>query len=89
MMRLKGDCNTGTTYSKRKGWLKGFRMWLLESDIANLLSIPQLEADGFTKPSVIGSSQHLRVNKSCLRKTQVSARDYLLLRWILRKPWYF
>ena len=48
MMRLKGDCNAGTTYSKRKGWWQGFHMWLVESGIANLFSVPQLESDSFT-----------------------------------------
>ena len=48
MMRLKGDCNTINAYSKCKCWWQGFHMWLEESGIANLLSVPQLEADGFT-----------------------------------------
>ena len=47
-MRLKGDCNTGTTYPKHKGWCKGFHMWLVESGIENLLIVPQIEAYGFT-----------------------------------------
>ena len=47
MTHLKGDCNVGTTYSNLKGWWSHFHMWLVESVIANLLSVPQLEADGF------------------------------------------
>ena len=48
MMCLKVGCNTGTTYSKRKGWWQCFHVWLVESGISNLLSVPQHEADGFT-----------------------------------------
>ena len=48
MMCLKVDCNAGTTYHKRKGWWQFFHMWIVESGIANLLSVLQLEADGFT-----------------------------------------
>ena len=47
IMRLKQDCNSSMTYSKRKGWCKVFHIWLVESVIANLLSIAQLESDGF------------------------------------------
>ena len=48
MMRLKVDCNAGTTCSKRKGCCKGFHNWLVESGITNLFGVLQLEADGFT-----------------------------------------
>ena len=48
MTRLKIDCNTGTTYYKRKGWRKAFYMWLVESGIANILRVPELKTDGFT-----------------------------------------
>ena len=48
MIRLKGNCNAGTTYYKHKGWRQGFHMWIVESGIENFLSVPQLEADGFT-----------------------------------------
>ena len=48
VMRLKVDCNYGTTYYKRKGWWQGFHMWVVESGISNLLSVPQIEADSFT-----------------------------------------
>ena len=45
---LRGSCNAGTTFSDEKGWCKGrFHMWLVRQGIANLLSLPQLEADGF------------------------------------------
>ena len=47
MTRLKGNCNAGTTYSNLKGLWSYFHMWLVESGITNLLSVPQLEADGF------------------------------------------
>ena len=48
MMCLKSDCNTGTTYSKRKGWWKCFHVWLVESGISNLLRITHPKVDGFT-----------------------------------------
>ena len=48
MMRLKEDFNAGTTYYKCKSWWQGFHMWIVEYGITNLLSIPQLEVDGFT-----------------------------------------
>ena len=44
---LRGNCNAGVTTTSTKGHLCVFDMWLNESGIANLLSIPQLEADGF------------------------------------------
>ena len=47
MTCLKGDCNAGTTYSNQKGWWSHFHMWLVESGIANLLSVSQVEADSF------------------------------------------
>ena len=46
-MRLIGDCNYGTIYSKCKGWWQCFHVWLVVSSITNLLIVPQLEADGF------------------------------------------
>ena len=48
MMLLKRDYNAITTYSKRKDWWKGFHVWLLESGIANLISVLHIKADGFT-----------------------------------------
>ena len=48
MMHLKGDCNTGTTYPKRKCWWQVFHIWIVESSITNLLRVLQLKADGFT-----------------------------------------
>ena len=44
---LKGTCNAGVTTSSEKGYFGGFEMWLNRSGIANLLSIPQLEEDGY------------------------------------------
>ena len=44
---LTGSCNAGTTVSKKKGWYKGFHMWLNENGIANLLSVGLLEAEGY------------------------------------------
>ena len=44
---LKGNCNAGVTTSNEKGWFGTFKMWINKKGIANLLSIPQLEDDGF------------------------------------------
>ena len=45
---LRGSCNAGTTFSNDKGWYKDlFCMWLVRKGIANLLSLPQLEYEGY------------------------------------------
>ena len=44
---LRRNCNAGAISSTPKGDLGMFEMWVNESRIANLLSIPQLEKDGF------------------------------------------
>jgi len=44
---LKGHCNAGVTVCKEQGYLGVFKMWLNRNGIANLLSIPQLEEDGY------------------------------------------
>ncbi len=41
---LSGKCNAGTVFSNEKGILLDmFSMWLVQNDIANLLSVPCLE----------------------------------------------
>ena len=45
---LRSDCNAGSTYSNQKGYLGDLDMWLNGGGIANLISIPQLERDGYT-----------------------------------------
>ena len=46
--KLSGDCNAGTTYSSQKGWVgRLFHVWLVENGIANVLSVGQLEQEGF------------------------------------------
>ena len=45
---LKGHCNAGVTLCKEQGYYGAFKMWLNRKGIANLLSIPQLERDGYT-----------------------------------------
>ena len=45
---LKGHCNAGVTICKEQGYYGAFKMWLNRNGIANLLSIPQLERDGYT-----------------------------------------
>ena len=44
---LRGNCNAGVTTSTRKGVLGLFYMWINKKGIANLLSTPQLEDDGY------------------------------------------
>jgi hypothetical protein len=45
---LHADCNAGTNFATKKGWYRNlFNLWLMRNGIANLLSLPQLEADGF------------------------------------------
>ena len=44
---LHGSFNAGTTISSEKGYLGPFDLWLNEKGIANLLSIPQLEEEGY------------------------------------------
>eukprot|EP00957_Ditylum_brightwellii_P042554 3222072-Ditylum_brightwellii.AAC.1 len=45
---LPGNCNAGVSTSKEKGAYRLWSFWLNEKGIANLLSIPQLEKDGYT-----------------------------------------
>ena len=45
---LTGSCNSGMTVSEKKGWYKGFHMWLNPNGSANLLSVGLLEALGYT-----------------------------------------
>ncbi len=46
---LRADCNAGTNFATEKGWYRDlFNLWLVCNGIANLLSLTQLEADGFT-----------------------------------------
>eukprot|EP00957_Ditylum_brightwellii_P082920 6304766-Ditylum_brightwellii.AAC.1 len=45
---LQGNCNVGVSTSKEKGAYRLWNFWLNEKGIANLLSIPQLEKDGYT-----------------------------------------
>ena len=45
---LRGKCNGGVSHSDEKGdVLDMFNMWLVQTGIANLLSLPSLERDGF------------------------------------------
>ncbi len=46
---LRANCNAGNNFATKKGWYRNlFNLWLVRNGIANLLSLPQLEADGFT-----------------------------------------
>ena len=44
---LTGHCNAGTTTSTEKRFYGEFEMWMNKKGITNLLSIPQLEEDGY------------------------------------------
>ena len=45
---LQGNCNAGVSTSNEKGFYGLWNFWLNEQGIANLLSITQLEKDGYT-----------------------------------------
>jgi hypothetical protein len=46
---LRANCNTGANFTTKKGWYHDlFDLWLVCNGIANLLSLSQLEVDGFT-----------------------------------------
>ena len=47
MKVLCGNCNAGVTSTSTKGELGMFDMWVNDNGIANLISVPQLEKDGF------------------------------------------
>jgi hypothetical protein len=43
------NCMAGTNFATKEGWYRDlFNLWLVRNGIANLLSLPQLETDGFT-----------------------------------------
>ena len=44
---IEGSCNAGTVSNNTKGWYRGFGVWLNKKGVANLLSIPMLEAAGY------------------------------------------
>ena len=44
---LQGNCNAGVSTSNEKGYYGLWNFWLNEQGIANLLSIPQLEKNGY------------------------------------------
>ena len=44
---MEGSCNAGTVLTNTKGWYGDFEVWLNKKGIANLLSIPVLEAVGY------------------------------------------
>ena len=44
---MNGNCNAGTTIMTKRGYYRRLRVWLNENGIANLISIPKLEADGY------------------------------------------
>ena len=45
---MTGRCNAGTTITNKRGSYEDFKVWLNEKGIANLISIPMLEASGYT-----------------------------------------
>ena len=45
---MNGNCNAGETKITKRGYFGKMRVWLNENGIANLISIPKLEADGYT-----------------------------------------
>ena len=45
---LQGQCNAGVSTSAEKGVYGQWTFWLNKKSIVNILSIPQLEKDGYT-----------------------------------------
>ena len=43
---MKGNCNAGTTRMTKRRYYRRLRVWLNENGIANLISIPKIEANG-------------------------------------------
>ena len=44
---MNGNCNAGTTRMTKRGYYGRLRVWLNENGIDNLISIPNLEVDGY------------------------------------------
>ena len=44
---MTGNCNTNTTTANKRGSYGDFRVWLNKQGIANLISLPMLEASGY------------------------------------------
>ena len=45
-MSMDVRCNAGITKAATRGWFGSIHVWLNEDGIANLISIPMVEADG-------------------------------------------
>ena len=45
---MNGSCNAGTVSTRKKGRFGEFEVWYNKYGMANLLSVPMLEADGYT-----------------------------------------
>ena len=45
---MNGNCNAGETKITKRGYFGKLRVWLNENGIANLLSLSQLEKDGYS-----------------------------------------
>ena len=55
---MNGSCNAGAVSTRKKDWFGEFEVWYNKYGMANLLSVPMLEADGYTiqrTPKAIGS----------------------------------
>ena len=44
---MNSRCNTGVTKTATRGWFGSLHVWLNKDEIANLISIPMLEVDGY------------------------------------------
>ena len=44
---MNRNCNAGTKRITKRGYYGRLRVWLNENGIANLISIPKIEADGY------------------------------------------
>ena len=44
---MEGSCNAGTVSTRERGWFGEFQVWYNKHGMANLLSVPMLEEDGY------------------------------------------
>ena len=67
-VHLKGHCYAGVLVCEKQGYYGPFKMWLNPKGIANLLSIPQLEADGFKVDYAAGEEWTVKTPKGeCIK----------------------
>ena len=61
---IRGNCNAGVKLCTQVGDLGVFKMWINEGGMANILSIPQLEKDGWVEGQRKGANDYVNRNLS-------------------------